>query len=214
MSDETLKLECLKLAGGDVGKAKQMYEWLVGPAYIVTHTGIGEPVEIKLATPSGAGDEVEVPATDLWTQEEIDAAHNEAVALADEIGAPQLIIDGEPPAILRSDLPPDADLTVAPSGEEFVTLGGHTHLVVSSEAEAESIAQTQAENAYNGTHELEGGFPGLNRDDAPPTNPDADVWARGHEYYGLQSDHAKKHEAQGWRSLFSTAIVGRKREDA
>lgn len=117
---------------------------------------------------------------------------------------PDEVLDAEPPAILRSDLPPDADLTTAPSGDEFATVNGMTHLVVSTEAEAQAIAETRPEEAFGAEHEQEpSGFPGLTRDE--PVTPEARMFAAGMIRDG------ERHQAQ---SIITRLFGAKQKADA
>ena len=65
------------------------------------------------------------------------------------------VLDAEPSPILRSEVPPAAETYLAPSGDEFATVNGQTHLIVSDEAEAQGQAETQSAEAYSEHHEGE-----------------------------------------------------------
>lgn len=62
------------------------------------------------------------------------------------------VLDAEPSPILRSEVPPAAETYLAPSGDEFATVNGQTHLIVSDEAEAQGQAETAPQAAYAPIH--------------------------------------------------------------
>lgn len=79
------------------------------------------------------------------------------------------VLDAEPSPILRSEVPPAAETYLAPSGDEFATVNGQTHLIVSDEAEAQGQAETAPQAAYAPIH---------NEDEPAAVHPDAAFWAK------------------------------------